>query len=617
MYEFSDLVWAINGTYIALLIIYFLFFLIALYRVYSVFKKNHEETMSLYVFYSGVLVYGLIRWIFFISSIFITAQCGNEPLDTSFEGSNKLTLFLIVFPEILMLVLTISFYAVLVTIFMKGYVSVLSNKEIIKHKTRAAILWGLVILAIIVLELSILIIYDKNAIEKEALLITFSVADIFFPILIIISELYYIRKTQGFQYKPPIFRNSENYLNLKLFYLIFARFAHAILTLVLMKIDDVNNYIELPSKANDVDDNSYFMMIRSIVAIVCDKFFVEFIPLTIILNQNCFISYLEDKKKDHKENLIKTVATEFSDDKDGVSRHITELNDDLKLHYSKLVFQEEKKIMLPRKLDFHLGEIRVAKILDGNFDSELFFIRNIELDTIPPYLLESIKKDGHLHQKIQRQNSLVEFEGYSIEKNSIALIYQNYPNGSLHNLLHNKEKSNKWLNEIDIEMKMKTAIKIARSLQKLSEMKIVHGHLTPHNIIFDNDYEIKISDLLFNDLKIYCSTKISYSNKTQYTAPEYLEEEGNVISDPKISGDVYSFGFILWELLSETIPYHNVKFHDFKKKMIEEDIRPNIGEDIPEEIASLIQKCWKRNPNERPEFSEIVEILDNFKNENE
>lgn len=610
MYEFSDLIWAINGTYIALLIIYFSFFLIALYKVYFLFKNNNVEMLSLYAFYGGVLVFCLIRSIFFIASIVITAQCGNEPLDTSFEGSNQLTLFFIAFPEILILALTIAFYAILVSIFMKGYVSVLSNKEIKKHQYKVAINWGLAILVVIILELAILIIYDKNSINKEALLLTFSIADIFFPVLIIISELYYIRKTQGFQYKPPIFRNSENNLNLKLFYLIFARFAHAILTLVLMKIKNLNNFIELPSKSNEVDDSSYYMIIGSMIAVICDKFFVEFISLTIILNENFVISNFE--KKDHKENLIKTVATEFSEDKDGISRHITELNDDLKLHYSKLLFQEEKKIKFPRKLDFHLGEIRVAKIKDGNFDSELFFIRTIELDSIPPYLFESIKKDGHLHQKLQRQNNLVEFDGYSIENNTLALIYQNYPNGSLHNLLHNKEKNNKWINEIDIEMKVRTALKIARSLQKLSEMKIVHGHLTPHNIIFDNEYEIKISDLLFYDLKTYCANKIAYSNKTQYTAPEYLNEEGNIINDPKISGDVYSFGFIMWELFCETIPFHNMKFHAFRKKIIEEDIRPNIPKEIPEDIASLIQKCWKRNPSERPEFPEIVEILNNF-----
>jgi len=40
----------------------------------------------------------------------------------------------------------------------------------------------------------------------------------------------------------------------------------------------------------------------------------------------------------------------------------------------------------------------------------------------------------------------------------------------------------------------------------------------------------------------------SYSNKSHYSAPEILKQRGNIVKDPKIEHDIYSFGIIMWEI---------------------------------------------------------------------
>ncbi|CAA2984145.1 serine threonine- kinase HT1 [Olea europaea subsp. europaea] len=43
-----------------------------------------------------------------------------------------------------------------------------------------------------------------------------------------------------------------------------------------------------------------------------------------------------------------------------------------------------------------------------------------------------------------------------------------------------------------------------------------------------------------------------------------------------------------------------------------EQERPNLSEDIPTDLAIIIQSCWVEDPNMRPSFSQIVRILNEF-----
>ena len=43
---------------------------------------------------------------------------------------------------------------------------------------------------------------------------------------------------------------------------------------------------------------------------------------------------------------------------------------------------------------------------------------------------------------------------------------------------------------------------------ELHKLNIIHGHLTPKNILFDSEFNMKIGDLLFYDLKKYTGYSI-------------------------------------------------------------------------------------------------------------
>ena len=78
-------------------------------------------------------------------------------------------------------------------------------------------------------------------------------------------------------------------------------------------------------------------------------------------------------------------------------------------------------------------------------------------------------------------------------------------------------------------------------------------------------------------------------------------------------GDVYSFGMILWEILSMQRPFARIKTRDeFYDLVVHGGHRPEIGKRIPEDVAKLIRSCWNTDPSQRPNFQDISNTLGGF-----
>nr|GME09893.1 serine/threonine-protein kinase STY17-like [Ipomoea batatas] len=96
----------------------------------------------------------------------------------------------------------------------------------------------------------------------------------------------------------------------------------------------------------------------------------------------------------------------------------------------------------------------------------------------------------------------------------------------------------------------------------------------------------------------------------RWMAPEVIEHKPY---NHKV--DVFSFGIVLWELLTGEIPYVFLTPLQAAIGVVQQGLRPNIPKHTHPKLAELLENCWHQDPTKRPEFSEILEILKQISDE--
>ena len=199
--------------------------------------------------------------------------------------------------------------------------------------------------------------------------------------------------------------------------------------------------------------------------------------------------------------------------------------------------------------------------------------------------------------------------GYNISKdNKVILINKEFKNSSLYDYIHVKEKT------LSKEQKLKIAKGVIEGIDYLHKNNIVHCHLNSKNILLDEELNPIIIDFGLRNLYELANLFNKYINKNGYSAPEILAANGKFFKIPENVNDnlkkidIYSYGMILWEIITSTVPF-DIKLSEIKKYVLEEKVRPEVPVKINKTLSSLIRNCWDSELNKRPNITEIIEYL--------
>jgi hypothetical protein len=64
------------------------------------------------------------------------------------------------------------------------------------------------------------------------------------------------------------------------------------------------------------------------------------------------------------------------------------------------------------------------------------------------------------------------------------------------------------------------------------------------------------------------------------------------------------------EVLTGEIPYAGFTPLQAAIGVVQRGLRPEIPPFVPEKLSLLAQQCWHQDPKQRPEFSEVVAVLE-------
>ncbi|KAJ7955758.1 Kinase family protein [Quillaja saponaria] len=187
---------------------------------------------------------------------------------------------------------------------------------------------------------------------------------------------------------------------------------------------------------------------------------------------------------------------------------------------------------------------------------------------------------------------------------SLATVTEFMVNGSLKQFMQKKDRT------VDRRKRLIIAMDAAFGMEYLHGKNIVHFDLKCENLLVNmRDPQrpvCKIGDLGLSKVKQHTLVSGGVRGTLPWMAPELLSGKSNMVSE-KI--DVYSFGIVLWELLTGDEPYADMHCASMIGGIVNNSLRPQIPTWCDPEWKALMQSCWASDPLERPSFSEISQKL--------
>ena len=241
----------------------------------------------------------------------------------------------------------------------------------------------------------------------------------------------------------------------------------------------------------------------------------------------------------------------------------------------------------------------LGKLFLGAYKGEEIMYREIKLPRISGYLLEKFKKEIMLIRKIDIE-SLVPVLGTIFNLPMICIVSKYQRNLSLFRYIHRNVP-------IDYDVKLKLIEKVVGAVRDLHLRHKFHGHLSSHNLLFDGDGSLKISDFGMDKIKKYAEINAGYCNKSAWTSPEQLRLDRNIARNPQAYDDIYSLGVILWEILTQKIPHQDLSLPQIKE--ISKKLMPLELPKPSNWLGKLIKGCLHRDKYKRPDIKTISRVL--------
>jgi serine/threonine protein kinase len=184
-------------------------------------------------------------------------------------------------------------------------------------------------------------------------------------------------------------------------------------------------------------------------------------------------------------------------------------------------------------------------------------------------------------------------------------------NGNLFDFIHKVQyKKEKNYQKYDLNLTTNIALEIALAIKYLHCRNITHCDLKTTNVLLDENYHVKITDFGVSKMVNILYEKrhmLNAKNKTtHYMPPEIMKD-----LKYEEASDVFSYGMILYEIITGEIPYSDLQPNQiigivaYCRKIVH--VPDNTFNNY---LKNLVVKCLKYNIEDRPNFTKIILYLE-------
>nr|CDS25347.1 tyrosine protein kinase HCK [Hymenolepis microstoma] len=236
---------------------------------------------------------------------------------------------------------------------------------------------------------------------------------------------------------------------------------------------------------------------------------------------------------------------------------------------------------------------------------------NFILETSSEEDLVAFVQEIEMMKFIGKHENVIQLYATSSFNGRPIMIMEYGAEGSLKNVLQKySQVLADHLKSPDIPQLGKFAQQVAKGMAYLASKGVVHRDLAARNVIISEHLIAKVADFgLTRKAEFYYRMQKSGRVPLKWMAPESICQKLFTTKS-----DVWSFGVLLWELFSlGEMPASNLPNGEFFKALrsgVSVYTKPKYADDKLYE--DLMQLCWKRHPNDRPSFDEIIDILSIF-----
>ncbi|XP_037089591.1 ephrin type-A receptor 4a-like [Pollicipes pollicipes] len=234
--------------------------------------------------------------------------------------------------------------------------------------------------------------------------------------------------------------------------------------------------------------------------------------------------------------------------------------------------------------------------------------RTVAIKTLKPGSTEKARMDFLSEASIMSQfqhPNVVLLRGVVTESIPLMIITEFMDQGSLDKYLVKKARC---LQSFHLLVILRG---VAAGMQYLSQMKYVHRDLAARNVLVNSQLVCKIADFGLSR-KLEGIAEGIYTTRGgiipfRWTAPEAI-----ALRTFTPSSDVWSFGIVVWEVMSYgQRPYWNWRNSEVIQR-VKEGYRLPAPAGCPKALHQLMLDCWQRQSAHRPLFVSIVDTLDGF-----